>query len=80
MPFVPIPAGVWTSVVVTDDDTVIQNVSSGHPIYITTEDTADKGLDEGLALPPGGVIELPSGLTIKASSVNRVGLLFYMEV
>jgi hypothetical protein len=80
MPFVNIPSGIWTTVVVTDDDTVVQNKSSHYEIFVTTEDTVGKAIDEGLSLPPGGAIEFPSGLTVKASSVNRVGLVFYMEV
>jgi hypothetical protein len=80
MPFVPIPADVWTEVVTTAAATVVQNVDTNYNIVFTTESTAALPRDEGLKVPPGGALQVGSGNTVSAYSSGRATKVFYMEV
>lgn len=77
MPLVPIPADVWTEVVTTAEETIIQNPDSHFAIYVTTEDTTGDNFDEGILLPALAAINFPSGVTVSAASVHRPGFIAY---
>lgn len=56
MPFVDITKDTWNSVVTTTEDTLFQN-RGARPIFITTESTSGKALDEGIKLNDGEAIQ-----------------------
>lgn len=78
MPFVTIPKDIWTEVVVTSADTIVQN-RAPHALFLSTEDTTSLDLEEGLLVPPGAAVEIASGSTVMGASINVDGRVFYME-
>ena len=79
MPFVNVNANTWTVVVTTTENALVQNRGTS-PIYITTESTVARPLDEALEVPVGAAVDIATGNTVSAASIGHVGRVFYMEV
>ena len=77
MALVAIPANQWVAVVTTTGNTIVQNMDSHYPIYISTEDTTGDPLTNGILLPPNAAITFGTGISVSASSVNRPGIVSY---
>ena len=79
MPFVNIPANVWTEVEVATEDCAFQNCS-GRNVFITTE--AVGGLDpaEGIAVGPMNIVVIQAGKTVSAYSVGGDARVFHIGV
>ena len=79
MPFVNITKDTWNSVVTTTEDTLVQN-RGARTVFITTESTSGKDLDEGIALGSDQAVQIASGKTVSASAIGADGIIFYTAV
>lgn len=79
MPFFSVTEGAWRTVVTTAANTVFQNRGGGN-LFLTTEATAGLGRDEGSMIEPNGALVISSGKAVKVNSVNKPGVLHYMEI
>jgi hypothetical protein len=79
MPFVNIPANVWTEIEVTTEDCAFQNLS-GRNVFLTTEATGGLGAAEGIAVGPMNIVVIQAGKTVSGYSVNGDARVFYVGV
>jgi hypothetical protein len=79
MPFVNIPANVWTEIEVTTEDTAFQNLG-GRNVFLTTEATGSLAAAEGIAVGPMNIVVIQAGKTVSGYSVNGDARVFYVGV
>lgn len=79
MPYVNIPANVWTEIHTTTEDTAFQN-RGGRNVFITTEATGSLDPAEGIAVGPMNIIVVQSGKTVSGYSVGGDLDVFYVGV
>ena len=80
MALVPIPADEWTEVVTTVGNTIVQNMDSHFPVYITTADPTGLDLNNGILLPSLAAITFPETVTVQAASIHRPSVVSYMAI
>jgi len=79
MAITSIPSATWTSVLTTSADTAFQN-RGGSVMYLTTVATGSLDLEDGIAVPVGGVVVVGTGLAVSVNfpqgsgSVHSVGI------
>jgi hypothetical protein len=79
MAITSVPAATWTEIATTTEDTAFQNRGGGM-MYLTTVDTAELDLSDGIAVPAGFVAVINSGKTVSVAFPQGSGSVFYVGV
>lgn len=79
MPYANVNVDSWTTITTTTTDTVFQN-KSAKPMFITSEATGGLSTREGFELHPRESIVYGTGHTVKASTVQAQGVIYYTNI
>lgn len=75
MAMTTLTADTWTSLGTTSGDTIFQN-RSAREIYLTSESTSERPLQNGIMLKPEGSIIIPDGKAMSGAIFNSAGLVY----
>lgn len=74
-----VPEAAWTLITTTTEDTSFQN-RGGSVMYVTTQDTASLGLNDGISVPQGFAVVIAAGKDVSVCFPQGSGAVHYMGV
>lgn len=80
MSVVTIPKGQWTLVKATTENTSFQNQSGTSTMYVTTANTSNLPLSDGIQVPPDALVVIGAGKNVSVAFIRSEGSVHYVEV